>query len=40
MDEHCEPAYRCSIAAEGYGHLVPVAVGLSPGERVCLPGAR
>lgn len=40
MDEHCQPASRCSIAAEGYGHLVPVAVGLSPGERVCLPGAR
>jgi hypothetical protein len=39
-DEQCEAAFRCTITAEGYDHLVPVAVGLSPGERVCLRGER
>ena len=39
-DEQCQPADRCTITAEGSEQLIPVAVGRSPGERVCLKGAR
>ncbi len=39
-DEQCGPDRRCAVTAEGSEQLVPVAVGKSPGERVCLRDLR
>lgn len=35
-DAQCGPGMKCAVTAKKNEQLVPVAVGLSPGERVCI----
>ncbi len=35
-DAQCGSGLRCAVTAKGDEQLVPVKVGLSPGERVCV----
>ncbi len=35
-DAQCEAGQLCAVTAKGNDQLVPVKVGLQPGERVCV----
>jgi hypothetical protein len=38
-DLQCSSGMRCAVTGKGQQQLLPVAPGLEPGERVCLPGS-
>ena len=35
-DAQCPQGMKCAVTAKGHEQLVPVKVGLEPGERVCV----